>query len=42
MKPVIELDPLSIKDISGISIEFNQVYSIRVFEEHSAVWKIFE
>ena len=42
MKPVIELDPLSIKDITSISIEFNQVYSIRVFEEHSAVWKIFE
>ena len=42
MKPVIELDPLSIKDITSINIEFNQVYSIRVFEEHSAVWKIFE
>ena len=42
MKPVIELDPLSIKDITSINIAFNQVYSIRVFEEHSAVWKIFE
>ena len=30
------------KDITSINIEFNQVYSIRVFEEHSAVWKIFE
>ena len=42
INPIVVLDPLSIKDISGISIEFNQVYSIRVFEEHSAVWKIFE
>ena len=42
MKQLIELDQLSIKDITSINIEFNQVYSIRVFEEHSAVWKIFE
>ena len=42
MKPVIDLQSwYRGENTNYVKIEFNQALSVRVFEEHSAVWDVF-